>query len=283
MAVPSHGPPPSARHPDLIPSNVLITSVNVLNPYWTPGQVGERWSSAHSTTRHHASGSGISKKTRKNRKKSLKRRRRLAAKNASLEQEQQEYGDDSEGSELDEEIRKDVEEAYAEFISSGGHSLADPGPAETELSDGSAFLKSLNEGWEELEKVDRKNAVLGSKVAIRTLELSVESFTPESMTYYGTLIGTNEGHMTLKLDAGCIPAAQSGLGLEEKEAAAEEQEWECQEEGLGMMEDGQEQLMVEVKEAIRAHQRYALALEVWGQCRDVRNWEWNSIIDARRL
>jgi len=89
--------------------------------------------------------------------------------------------------------------------------------------------------------------------------------------------------MTLKLDAGCIPAAQSGLGLEEKEAAAEEQEWECQEEGLGMMEDGQEQLMVEVKEAIRAHQRYALALEVWGQCRDVRNWEWNSIIDARRL
>lgn len=246
----------------------------------------------------------MSKRTRKNRKKSLKKRRRLAAKTRLLEQGQQ-VGEDDEDEddeddnweelEYDEEVQRDVEEAYAEFISTGGHSLAPSGLAETELTDprvkAEAFLKALDEEWEQLEKVDRKNAVLGSKVAVRTIELSVESFTPERMTYYGTLIGTNEGHVTLKLDAGCIPATQAGLELEgAEEAAVDEQGCAAgdREGAVGMVmgeEEEEELLMVDVKEAIRAHQRHALALDVWGhsQSRDVRNWEWSTILDARKL
>jgi hypothetical protein len=185
-SAPSHGPPPSARHPSLIPPNVLITSVNLLNPYWTPGQVGTQWSSAHATNGQAASGSSVSKRTRKNRKKSLKKRRRLAAKTRLLEQGQRKGEDDEdeddeeednwEESEFDEEVQRDVEEAYAEFISTGGHSLAPTGLAETESPDprvkAEAFLKTLDEEWEQLEKVDRKNAVLGCKVAVRVSHLS---------------------------------------------------------------------------------------------------------------
>ncbi|KAA1111360.1 hypothetical protein PGTUg99_007870 [Puccinia graminis f. sp. tritici] len=153
----------------------------------------------------------VSKKTRKNRKKSLKRRRRIAAKTRLADQgqqgdaEEEEEDGGSDGSEIDEEIRKDVEDAYAEFIGSGGHSSHQQNDPNLR-PDG--LLESLNQTWDQLEKVDRKSAVLGSKVAIRTIELSVESFTPETMTYYGTLVGTNESTLALKLDRGCIPTGQ---------------------------------------------------------------------------
>ncbi|WAQ92080.1 hypothetical protein PtA15_15A476 [Puccinia triticina] len=275
----SHGPPPSARHADLIPSNILITSINLLDPYWTPGQIGNTYSYFDSTLPQ-----TTSKKTRKNRKKSLKRRRRLAAKTRLLQQgqhegrveEEEDEDEGSDGSEFDQEIQRDIENAYAEFIGSGGHS------SRLNESDqqGGTFLTTLNQKWDQLEKVDRKTAVLGSQIAIRTIEISVESFTPEPMTYYGTLIGTNEAHLALKLDPGCIPAAQATLETSEYDldgSAFDDQGWEPGEE------EGHEERMVDVKEALRAHQRNALALDVWGGSRDVRDWEWNTIIDARKL
>ncbi|KAA1070181.1 hypothetical protein PGT21_002391 [Puccinia graminis f. sp. tritici] len=279
----SHGPPPSARDFDLIPSNVLITSINVLNPYWTPGQTGERWDYDQPTYTQLAYEQTVSKKTRKNRKKSLKRRRRIAAKTRLADQgqqgdaEEEEADGGSDGSEIDEEIRKDVEDAYAEFIGSGGHSSHQQDDPNLR-PDG--LLESLNQTWDQLEKVDRKSAVLGSKVAIRTIELSVESFTPETMTYYGTLVGTNESTLALKLDRGCIP---TGQGMMETSGYDQTDEAAMDDDQGGGQESDEEERMVDVKEAIRAHQRNALALDVWGGSSDVRDWEWNTIIDARKL
>lgn len=278
----SHGPPPSARDPKLIPSNVLITSVNVLNPYWTPGQIGKQqdWivsteSAQQACTR--------TKRNRKNRKKSLKRRRR-AARSRLLKQLQgqvtsdgdDDYDDENDDVQVDQdEVENDVEEAYKEFISSGGHGQLVPTNVENsnELPDIESSKDSLTNrirrSWDQLDKVDRQNIELGSQLVIRTIELSLESFTPEKTIYYGVVVSSTATHLVLKIDPHCLPPIRNSA--------------EYQEQDVDGQEDDEEARSTDRKESIRALQRDALLNDLWGDSGDIREWEWSAIDDARKI
>ncbi|KAI7957597.1 hypothetical protein MJO28_004692 [Puccinia striiformis f. sp. tritici] len=128
--------------------------VSKVGLFITPGQIRDRCH--HHNTQNtnpnqiheDLTSTTISKKKRKNRKKSLKHRRRIAAKNNPVPEEQQD-GDEND----DQMIQQDMEDAYAEFIGSGGHSsrtinpdLNVQQPSQSDLQD--QFLKTLNHKWD---------------------------------------------------------------------------------------------------------------------------------------
>ncbi|KAI9631389.1 hypothetical protein KEM48_014439 [Puccinia striiformis f. sp. tritici PST-130] len=279
----SHGPPPSARDAELIPANVLITSINVLSPYWTPGQIGDR-SDHHDTNYTDQVDADPTSTT-------------ITAKNNPVPEDEEEQDvdmddDDEEEEDEDDEdqmIQQDVEDAYAEFIGSGGHSSRTINPdLNVQQTSGTdlhhQFLETLNHKWDQLEKADRKNIVLGSQVAIRTIELSMQSFTPEPVTYYGKVTGVNEVSIALRLDPRSIPPTTSEDKGESERKGDDDDGGEGEEGEEWIIELEEEERMVDVKEAIRAHHRRSFATQLDGlSSLDCRDWEWNTILDARKL
>ncbi|MBW0478920.1 hypothetical protein O181_018635 [Austropuccinia psidii MF-1] len=250
MTNPSYGNPPSQRSPSLIPSNVIITSIDVLDSGWVAGQIGSQSGTSSQLTNSVPS---ISKRTLKNRQKRLKRRQRAQSKR------------------YDEGLFDDIEAAYAEFIGSGGHRKTPEEDVMTEHGNNETDqLKLINERWQDLEKIDQKSATIGERVAIRVIEISLETFTPESATYYGTLLATDDTHLALKLDPACLPLVPSTNNFLENE---------LEEQAEGDEEEGN----YDAKGAIRAHQRDALLQHFWGETPEVRKWEWSPSIDVRRL
>ncbi|POV97806.1 hypothetical protein PSTT_14830 [Puccinia striiformis] len=298
------------RDAELIPANVLITSINVLSPYWTPGQIGDR--SDHHDTNHtdqadaDLTSTTISKRTRKNRKKSLKRRRRIAAKNNPVPEDEEEHDVDMDDEEEEDEeddddqmIQQDVEDAYAEFIGSGGHSSRTINPdlnvqqtSEPIFTINSLKLLIINginsRKW--IERISSWDPKVNLKLktceffCLQTIELSMQSFTPEPVTYYGKVTGVNEVSIALRLDPRSIPPTTSEDKGESERKGDDDDGGEGEEGEEWIIELEEEERMVDVKEAIRAHHRRSFATQLDGlSSLDCRDWEWNTILDARKL
>ncbi|KNE89326.1 hypothetical protein PSTG_17219 [Puccinia striiformis f. sp. tritici PST-78] len=139
-----------------------------------------------------------------------------------------------------------MEDAYAEFIGSGGHSSRTINP--------------------DLNKVDRKNAVLGSQVAIQTIELSMQSFKPESVTYYGKVTGVNDVSIALRLDPRSISTTTSEDKKDDTERKGDDDGGEEGEEWFDE-EEQEEERMVDVKETITARHRRSFARDLSGLSR----------------
>lgn len=90
------------------------------------------------------------------------------------------------------------------------------------------------------------------------MELSLETFTPELITYYGTLTSTSPTSLTINVDPSCMPEPAPCFEAEEENE-------------------------VDARELIRAQQRDALMQDRWGECESSRDWEWAAITEVRRL
>ncbi|KAG0147931.1 hypothetical protein CROQUDRAFT_90881 [Cronartium quercuum f. sp. fusiforme G11] len=218
----NHGPPPSLRDPSLIPNNVTITWVDVEEKNWYAGQINFLNQNNQPTT--------SKRKQAQNRKKQVKRNKR-----AKLARERDEW---------DEEM----EEAYSEFIGSGGYNKNLLNLDKSLFND----IQSVIENWDKLLTVKGDQIEIGTMIAIKVIELSLQTLTPELTIYHGTITNKSDQSITLNLHPSCLPPQQE----EEEEQA------------------------IDQRELIKACQREAL-----GQDRGIglREWSWNEVAEIKTL
>lgn len=171
---PAHGPPPSMRDPSLIPSNVIITWVDVEDPNWYAGQINTL-SSVHEAEAGPSftpQAPTSKKKRNQNRKKQAKRnkraqmsRERLQGAEASVpDGEEDEDEDEVDEEDLSEDMVDDeIEAAYADFIGTGGHGRAvDRKPPVTK--DG---LSQACDKWDTLAPMTPQDAKVGDRIGLK--------------------------------------------------------------------------------------------------------------------
>lgn len=173
-------PPPSLRPAHQIPANVFITGVDVEAPDWVPGKVG--WDGV----KH--GGGGRKGKGAKARKRALvpeftgwKDYSEGKIQGSGFEEvtpatngvEGHHYEeDDIANGQPDEEVMQDIEDAYADFIATGGYA---GGPAAERLYDADPLngwdgwpeIEEVKSEWDSLKKLEKAEIEPEAMIAIR--------------------------------------------------------------------------------------------------------------------
>ncbi|CAH7676933.1 hypothetical protein BY996DRAFT_7059579 [Phakopsora pachyrhizi] len=252
-----HGPPPSMRCADLIPPNVLITAIDILDPNWQPGQAGEDWTP--------------SVKIKKSRKKqdcnqkntTMLKKRAHTGLNLDSGSECHRINEHRNHNEFD--TVNDVEKAYAEFLSSGGHNL--------KLKDGGSIdqFEAMKDHWEKYPKLGKEEINVGDRIGIRVVEISLDTLTPESLIYYGKVVKLDIESITIRLDSSCLP----------KTILNDNQSNYCIEDEPNFFEEIGD---LEYKEAMRESLRDCVKADSWDKViENQRQWNWNSINEIRNI
>ncbi|KAH9808702.1 hypothetical protein DFH28DRAFT_993972 [Melampsora americana] len=267
-----HAPPPSLRDPSSIPSNIQITWIDVEDPNWFAGQINPISSSFpnHPQETLNTEQTTSKRKRAQNRKKQGKKNKRAKAAKLRNESIRPSEDEDDEEDEYDVEI----EDEYAEFIKSGGHSKGKKIDEEKPLIEERELdlKKRVVENWYGLEKIEAHQTKIGDRIALKVIELSIESLTPELITYFGTLLQTNPISFKLSIDPSCLPKLTSDQPLEPQEEDLEEE---------GVRETNS---ALRERELIKESYRDSLMEDIWnGEAGNCRDWNWAEVAEVRRL
>ncbi|EGG04043.1 uncharacterized protein MELLADRAFT_117170 [Melampsora larici-populina 98AG31] len=273
-----YGPPPSLRDPCTIPRNVQISWVDVEDPNWVPGQISTGSMGSYQDC---LNGSTSSKRKRaQNRKKQVKRNKRARAAKMRDQSLEEEEGRDDE-----------IELEYDEFIKSGGHLIK---PKEEkglgkDVEVGLDYKEKVIKEWDRYEKVDCQSTKKGDRIALKVIELSMESLTPEIMVYFGKVLETDLVFLRMKIDRRCLPLLTSSFDQSLNQDFAEEEEDGEDGEGEGGYSGLRE------RELIKESYRDSLMKCLWSGNQsgdgngneegelDCRDWKWDEVVEVRRM